>query len=107
MSTRNLALTDYQSDPIEQLVASSRYQNASEVLREGLRPVDRRDAEEKARLLALRDPVATGIADVEAGRSRSFDSPVALRRYLAALTDQATPEKAAGSTRAMTAGRRV
>jgi len=36
MPTRNVVLTDHQANMVEQLVASGRYQNASEVLREGL-----------------------------------------------------------------------
>ena len=36
MVTRNVVLTDAQSELIEHLVASGRYQNASEALRAGL-----------------------------------------------------------------------
>ena len=55
MPTRNVVLTDYQADFVEKLVASGRYQNASEVLRDGLRLVENREADEKARLKALRE----------------------------------------------------
>lgn len=82
MPTRNVVLTDRQTDLIEQLVSSGRYQNASEVLRDGLRLIETRDAEEKARLKALRAAVQVGIDDIEAGRSRIFESPGALRRHL-------------------------
>src|SRR5947208_3510895 len=44
MPTRNLVLTDHQEKLIKKLVESGRYQNASEVLREGLRLVEQRDA---------------------------------------------------------------
>ncbi|HAX09028.1 MAG TPA: type II toxin-antitoxin system ParD family antitoxin, partial [Marinobacter hydrocarbonoclasticus] len=40
MATRNIVLTDHQSQVVDHLVASSRYQNASEVLRAGLRMVE-------------------------------------------------------------------
>lgn len=89
MPTRNVVLTDYQSELVERLVASGRYQNASEVLREGLRLIESRDAEEKVRLEALREAAAIGIADIEAGRVRSFESPVALKRHLTTLADRA------------------
>lgn len=89
MPTRNVVLTDYQSELVERLVASGRYQNASEVLREGLRLIESRDAEEKVRLKALRQAAAIGIADIEAGRVRSFESPVALKRHLTTLADRA------------------
>src|SRR6266404_5920797 len=54
MPTRNVVLTDYQAELVEQLVASGRYQNASEVLRDGLRLVETREAEDKARLRTRR-----------------------------------------------------
>jgi len=44
MPTRNLVLTDHQHQVIESLVGSGRYQNASEVLRDGLRLVEQREA---------------------------------------------------------------
>ena len=63
MPTRNVVLTDHQADLVERLVASGRYQNASEVLREGLRLIEGREAEDKARLNALRDAARVGFAE--------------------------------------------
>lgn len=94
MPTRNVVLTDRQAEMLERLVASGRYQNASEVLRDGLRLVERRDAEEAARLKALREAVRFGIADAEGGRYVTFDSPGAVRRHLAGVA-----EEAVGATR--------
>jgi antitoxin ParD1/3/4 len=37
MPTRSVVLTDHRAKLVERLVASGRYQNASEVLRDGLR----------------------------------------------------------------------
>ncbi|TBN38619.1 type II toxin-antitoxin system ParD family antitoxin [Paracoccus subflavus] len=45
MVTRNVVLTDTQSDLVDRLVASGRYQNASEALRAGLRLLEREEAE--------------------------------------------------------------
>ena len=42
MPTRNVLLTDHQEAFIGDLVRSGRYRNASEVLRESLRPMERR-----------------------------------------------------------------
>jgi len=89
MPTRNVVLTDHQADLVERLVASGRYQNASEVLREGLRLIEDREAEDKARLKALRDAARIGIADIEAGRFHSFESPATLNRHLATIADEA------------------
>ena len=89
MPTRNVVLTDHQSELIERLVASGRYQNASEVLREGLRLIERRDAEDEARLKALRAAVQVGVDDIEAGRYRDFDSFEDMRSFLITGSDAA------------------
>jgi len=89
MPTRNVVLTDHQADMIEKLVKSGRYQNASEVLREGLRLIERQEAEDKAKLKALREAARLGIADIEAGRYTTFTSEEALREHLTGLTEEA------------------
>lgn len=89
MPTRNVVLTDHQAELVERLVASGRYQNASEVLREGLRLIEARNAEEEAKLEALRAAVRVGLRDLEEGRFRDFDSFDELERHLIARTDAA------------------
>ena len=89
MPTRNIVLTSHQSKLITRLVSSGQYQNASEVLREGLRLIERREAEEKVRLRALREAARIGIADIEAGRFETFETPAALRRHLRSLAEEA------------------
>jgi antitoxin ParD1/3/4 len=86
--TRNVVLTAHQAGLVEKLVASGRYQNASEVLRDGLRLIEARDAEERARLKALRAAARAGGADMAAGRFRSFDTPAALGRHLDAIASE-------------------
>lgn len=89
MPTRNVVLTDEQAGLVESLVAAGRYQNASEVLRDGLRLLQNREREEAARLEALRKAADIGIADIEAGRFSSFDTADDLDRHLAAITHRA------------------
>jgi len=67
MPTRNVVLTDYQDKLITEWVDSGRYQNASEVLRDGLRMVEERESVRAAKLEALRAAVNVGIAAFEAG----------------------------------------
>ena len=93
MPTRNVVLTEYQAELVERLVSSGRYQNASEVLREGLRLVENQEEEAKARLKALREAAREGIADVEAGRYRTFESPTKLRDHLGTLRDDVLSRK--------------
>lgn len=72
MPTRNVVLTNHHEAVIDSLIRSGRYQNASEVLREGLRLVERREAEEAAKLTALREAASQGFADLEQGRYRDI-----------------------------------
>jgi antitoxin ParD1/3/4 len=88
MPTRNVVLSDHQARFIEQQVSSGRYQNASEVLREGLRLVERQESEYAMRLLALRDAAKVGIADIEAGNFNSFDSADRLAQHLTKLASE-------------------
>ena len=93
MPTRNIVLTDRQTRFIGRLVKSGRYQNASEVLREGIRLVERQEMEDEARLKALREAANVGLADLDAGRFRTFDAPEPLRRHLEALAEDAIAPK--------------
>jgi antitoxin ParD1/3/4 len=88
--TRNVVLTDSQEELIRTLVNSGRYQNASEVIREGLRLIERRQMEEAAKLDALRAAADTGIADIQRGAYREFVEPGSLETYLTRLTDDLT-----------------
>jgi antitoxin ParD1/3/4 len=97
MPTRNVVLTDYQAQMVEKLVASGRYQNASEVLREGLRLVEDREAQEKARLKALREAARIGMADIDAGRFRRFESATAMERHLVSIANVAIGRKRSAS----------
>lgn len=93
MPTRNVVLTDHQTNLVDELVASGRYQNASEVLREGLRLVEKREAEDTYRLEALRSAVQVGIEDITTGRFKNFDQKESLRSYLKSVTDKAIAAK--------------
>jgi antitoxin ParD1/3/4 len=93
--TRNVVLTEQQAAMIERLVRSGRYQNASEVLRDGLRLVQQREAEDKACLAALRQAVKTGLEDLAAGRYRDFADGESLRSHLAARPRRCWPPMSA------------
>lgn len=68
MATRNVVLSGHQHELVDALVESGRYQNASEVLRAGLRLLERQEEAETARITALRAAAEKGWADVDAGR---------------------------------------
>jgi antitoxin ParD1/3/4 len=89
MPTRNVVLTEHQASLVENLVAGGRYQNASEVLREGLRLIEKREIEDALRLDALRGAVNAGLADSAGGKFKTFDSSQVLGEHLKALTAKA------------------
>ncbi|MBN7805409.1 type II toxin-antitoxin system ParD family antitoxin [Agrobacterium rosae] len=68
MPTRNVVLTQHHESVIDGLVKSGRYQNASEVLRDGLRLVERRETLELAKHQALQEAAKIGFSDLEQGR---------------------------------------
>ncbi len=80
MTTRNVVLTETQSDLVDRLVATGRYQNASEALRAGLRLLEREEAD----LAALRDRLVTGIEQARAGQLADGNGEDAMRRAFAA-----------------------
>ena len=80
MPTRNVVLTDSQTDLIERLIADGRYQNASEALRAGLRLLEREEAE----MTALRDRLAAGLEEARAGEFAEGTGEEAIRRAFAA-----------------------
>ena len=92
MPTRNVVVTDRQATMIDRLVKSGRYQNASEVLREGLRLLKERDDENRAKLMALRQATKIGVDDLDAGRYQDFDTEEELRAYFEALTERVLAE---------------
>ncbi len=82
MPTRNVVLTDRQETLIEALVQSGRYQNASEVLREGLRLVENREVDEATKLEALRGAADLGLAALERGAFKQFADASSLIAHL-------------------------
>ena len=68
MSTRNVVLSQHQHELVASLVETGRYQNASEVLRDGLRLLERQEIEDAVRVAALRDAAEKGWSDLAAGR---------------------------------------
>lgn len=80
MPTRNVVLTDSQTDLIDRLIADGRYQNASEALRAGLRLLEREEAE----ITALRDRLAAGLEEARSGALAEGTGEDAIRRAFAA-----------------------
>jgi antitoxin ParD1/3/4 len=88
MPTRNVVLTKRQEELIETLVESGRYQNASEVLRDGLRLVEQREAEDASKLKALRVAARVGVNALNRGEFKEFESIEDLQVYLNELSER-------------------
>jgi antitoxin ParD1/3/4 len=88
MPTRNVVLTKRQEELIETLVESGRYQNASEVLRDGLRLVEQREAEDASKLKALRAAARIGASALDRGEFKEFESMEDLYAYLNDLSEK-------------------
>jgi len=72
MATRNIVLTNHQEQLVGALVKTGRYQNVSEILREGLRLVEEQELQYQNKLLKLREALAEGLDDIENGRTVSL-----------------------------------
>lgn len=88
MPTRNVVLTERQEELIETLVKSGRYQNASEVLRDGLRLVEQREAEDRGKLKALRAAARVGVSALDRGEFKEFATIGDLQAYLNDLSEK-------------------
>ena len=76
MATRNVVLTESQSALVDRLVASVRYQNASEALRAGLRLLEH----EETQLDALRARLENGLDQARRGDLAEGSGEDAIRR---------------------------
>jgi antitoxin ParD1/3/4 len=65
--TRNVNLTEHFDSFIAAGITSGRFSNASEVVREGLRLLEQREQEDKAKLKWLRAAAKEGFGDIERG----------------------------------------
>ena len=86
MATRNVVLTEPQSNLIDELVALGRFQNASEVLRAGLRLLERDEAE----LRELHVRLGRGITEARNADFVAGSGANAIRRAFAAAVRDAS-----------------
>jgi antitoxin ParD1/3/4 len=95
MPTRNVVLTDHHEQVIEDLVRSGKYQNASEVLREGVRLIELREQHNQAKLSALRDAIQQGFDAEQNGEFTDFASFDEMETHLRRIADAALAPKIA------------
>lgn len=89
MPTRDVSLTDHQDRFVDASVASGLYEDASEVVRAGLRLLERQTAEEQAKLEWLRRAAEEGFGELDRG-DRIEVADENLDEYIASLGRRAT-----------------
>src|SRR5271170_2160207 len=82
MPTRNVNLTDHFDRFIEAGITSGRFSNASEVVREGLRLLEQREQEDKAKIEWLRAAAKEGFDAADAGDYVTLNSEEELDAFL-------------------------
>ncbi len=95
MTTKNVSLTDHYANLVDSLVASGKYKNASEVVREGLRLLEQRTTEDERRLQLLKQMSDEGFNQIDQGQGIVLTSSRQLASRIAKLGR--TAAKVAGS----------
>jgi antitoxin ParD1/3/4 len=86
MPTRNISLTPEQDAFIDEMLKAGVYRNASEAMRDAIRALQQRRAEEELKLERLRRSIDAGLADLERGDYEEVDD-AALEDWLDRLVD--------------------
>jgi antitoxin ParD1/3/4 len=73
MPTRNISLTPEQDAFIDELLKAGEYHNASEAMRDAIRALKQRRAEEALKLDMLRLPIRHGVAALDRGDFTEVD----------------------------------
>jgi antitoxin ParD1/3/4 len=82
MPTRNINLTDHFDHFVERQVSSGRYSNASEIVRDALRLLEKQELESSAKLKALRQAAKEGFAEINQGEGIVLKGKKAISRFI-------------------------
>lgn len=94
MPARNVNLTEHFDRFIETGVASGRFSNANETVREALRLLEQREAEDRAKLEWFRSAVQEGIDDLERGDYTTLRSGKEIHEFMNQIHDEVSAEAA-------------
>jgi len=100
MPTRNINLTEHLDLFVESGISSGRFSNASEVVREGLRLLEQREQEDKARLEWLRTAAAEGFEAFDEGDFVTLRSDRDIEKFVQRSSEEAFGQPAAKRKRA-------
>jgi antitoxin ParD1/3/4 len=85
MPIQNVEVTDHQVRFVQEQVGTGRYENASEVLRAGLRLLEQQSQSESQKLELLRHLVAEGFRSLDQGEGLEITSENDLRETIARI----------------------
>ncbi len=99
MPTRNVNLTEHFDSFIETGITSGRFSNASEVVREGLRLLEQREQEDRAKIEWLRAAAREGFDAIDRGDYVTLNSEEELDALFDQIHEEVSAELAAERTR--------
>jgi antitoxin ParD1/3/4 len=82
MPTRNINLTDHLDRFVARQVASGRYSNASEIVREALRLLEAEEQERDAKLNVLRQAAKQGFDEIDQGKGVVLKGKKEINRFI-------------------------
>jgi antitoxin ParD1/3/4 len=85
MPTRNVNLTDHYDEFVERQIASGQYKNASEVMRAGLRLLERQAREEEEKLSVLRGLAAEAFSSLDRDEGIALEGNAQLADFIAKI----------------------
>ena len=83
MPTRNINLTEHLDKFVARQVASGRYSNASEIVREALRLLEEHQQERKAKLDGIRQAAKQGFDEIDQGKGIVLKGKKDINRFIA------------------------
>jgi antitoxin ParD1/3/4 len=95
MPTRNVHLTEHFDKFIDAGIKSGRFSNASEIVREGLRLLEQREEEDRAKLEWLRKAAKEGFDAIDRGDFIVLNSDEDIDRFMTDIHDEVSAELAA------------
>ncbi len=100
MPTRNVNLTEHFDRFIEDGITSGRFSNASEIVREGLRLLEQRELENKAKIERLRALAKEGFDAIDRGDYVTLNSDEEIDAFVDQVRREVSEKIGAEKTRA-------
>ncbi len=92
MPTRNVNLTEYHDGFVNELVTSGRFSSASEVMRAGLRLLEKEAREEDEKLALLRSMASEAFRELDQGQGIAIDNEQELSELIGQTGRRAAEE---------------